>query len=84
MRSDESTWQLGLAKATISSSSSSAGIFLPSSWGRSCRGPHSPPAGRPPTHGVSADIGVSEPPCGLLDGVVTTEIRTLLVSSEGP
>lgn len=42
MRSDDSTWQLGLAKATISSSSSSAGIFLPSSWGRSCRGPHSP------------------------------------------
>jgi hypothetical protein len=49
MRSDDSTWQLGLAKATISSSSSSAGIFLPSSWGRSCRGPHSPPAERPPS-----------------------------------
>lgn len=55
MRSDESTWQLGLAKATISSSSSSAGIFLPSTWGRSCRGPLSPPAGI--DHGEIADGG---------------------------
>lgn len=55
MRSDESTWQLGLAKATISSSSSSAGIFLPSTWGRSCRGPHLPPAGI--DHRKIADAG---------------------------
>lgn len=63
MRSDESTWQLGLAKATISSSSSSAGIFLPSSWGRSCRGPHLPPAG--------ITMGRLSPFGGLLNRVTT-------------
>ena len=74
MRSDESTWQLGLAKATISSSSSSAGIFLPSSWGRSCRGPHSPPAEI--DHGKIADGGPQSPFGGLLDRVVTTNPGT--------
>lgn len=46
MRSDESTWQLGLAKATISSSSSSAGIFLL---------PHGDAAAAAPTRHLQGD-----------------------------